>query len=350
MSFNTTTGAFTGTPTTVAGATAYTVTATNASGSASATFTFTVTTSLAAPAFTLSSSSESRTVNIAATGFTVSSTGGAIASFAISPAAPSGMTFNTTTGAFTGTPTSVASATVYTVTATNASGSASATFTFTVIVATCATGGTCVVGDTGPGGGFVFYYLAAGFSCGANFTATGSPTGGLCHYLEVASTTGTVHWTDDVITWAVAAQNTNDVTSVTNDGAAYLNSLGVGLGYQNSLAIVAQGNDSTSAAGAARAYAGGSKSDWYLPSAAELNLLCQWGRGTAPDVTTACSFSGSLNSATYGAASAALISNMYWSSSEGDASNAWQQDFGGVTRVNLRSKAGVNWVRPVRAF
>jgi Putative Ig domain/Protein of unknown function (DUF1566) len=86
---------------------------------------------LAAPAFTLSSSSETRTVNTVATGFTINSTGGAIASFAIS-ATPAGMSFSTSTGALSGTPTTVASATAYTVTATNASGSATQTFTLTV--------------------------------------------------------------------------------------------------------------------------------------------------------------------------------------------------------------------------
>ena len=132
MSFSTSTGALTGTPTTVAGATAYTVTATNASGSATQAFTLTVTEALAAPAFTLSSSSETRTVNTAATGFTINSTGGAIASYAISPSAPAGLTFNTTTGALSGTPSSTQSATTYTITATNATGSATRTFTLTV--------------------------------------------------------------------------------------------------------------------------------------------------------------------------------------------------------------------------
>ena len=131
MSFSTSTGALTGTPTSVAGATAYTVTATNASGSTTATFTLTVTAALAAPAFTLSASSENRTVNTAATGFTINSTGGAIASFAIS-ATPAGMSFSTSTGALSGTPTTVAGATAYTVTATNASGSVTQTFTLTV--------------------------------------------------------------------------------------------------------------------------------------------------------------------------------------------------------------------------
>jgi flagellar motor protein MotB len=134
MSFNTTTGALTGTPNTVAAATTYTVTATNASGSTTRTFTLTVTAALAAPAFTLSASTESRTVNTAATGFTANSTGGAIASFAIS-ATPPGMSFNTTTGALTGTPSTVAPATTYTVTATNASGSTTQTFVLTVTAA-----------------------------------------------------------------------------------------------------------------------------------------------------------------------------------------------------------------------
>ena len=129
MSFNTSTGALTGTPNTVASATNYTITATNASGSATRTFALTVT--VAAPAFTLSASSESRAVNTTATGFTINSTGGAIASFSINTTPP-GMSFNTSTGALTGTPNTVASATNYTITATNASGSATRTFSLTV--------------------------------------------------------------------------------------------------------------------------------------------------------------------------------------------------------------------------
>lgn len=98
---------------------------------------------LAVPAFTLSSASESRTQNTAMTGFTVSSTGGAIASFGISPAAPTGTTFNTSTGTFSGTPSVVAGATAFTITGTNASGSTTQTFTLTVTAPPfTATGGT----------------------------------------------------------------------------------------------------------------------------------------------------------------------------------------------------------------
>ena len=87
---------------------------------------------LAAPAFTLSSTAETKTVNNAITGYTITSTGGTIASYAISPAAPAGITFNTSTGLLSGTPTSTQSATTYTITATNVTGSATATFTLTV--------------------------------------------------------------------------------------------------------------------------------------------------------------------------------------------------------------------------
>jgi hypothetical protein len=134
LSFSASTGRITGTPQATATAVTYTITGNSRSVWVSQTFTLTVTAALAAPAFTLSTSTESRTVNTAATGFTANSTGGAIASFAIS-ATPPGMSFNTTTGALTGTPNTVAAATTYTITATNASGNATQTFTLTVTAA-----------------------------------------------------------------------------------------------------------------------------------------------------------------------------------------------------------------------
>ena len=89
-------------------------------------------TSALAPAFTLSTSSQSVTQNSAITTVTSSSTGGTISSYAISPAAPAGLTFNTSTGQLSGTPTATQGATTYTITGTNAGGSASQTFTLTV--------------------------------------------------------------------------------------------------------------------------------------------------------------------------------------------------------------------------
>ena len=54
----------------------------------------------------------------------------------------------------------------------------------TVTALTCATGGSCIVGDTGPGGGKVFYVRADG----GTFTSTGSDCGTACKYLEAAPT------------------------------------------------------------------------------------------------------------------------------------------------------------------
>jgi hypothetical protein len=92
------------------------------------------TTNEAGPNFSLSSSSESVGQNQAMTGYTITPTGTAIVSFAISPSAPTGTSFSTTTGLLSGTPTTVQSATVYTITSTNAIGTATATFTLTVTV------------------------------------------------------------------------------------------------------------------------------------------------------------------------------------------------------------------------
>jgi predicted RecA/RadA family phage recombinase len=149
---------------------------------------------LAVPAFTLSSTSETKIVNNAISGYTISSTGGTIASYAISPAAPAGITFNTATGFLSGTPTSTQSATTYTITATNASGSATATFALTVsssapsftlssntetrVVTTALAGYTI---DASAGAAITSYSLVGTLPSGLNFSTsngriTGSPT------------------------------------------------------------------------------------------------------------------------------------------------------------------------------
>ena len=204
---------------------------------------------------------------------------------------------------------------------------------------TCATGGACVVGDTGPGGGIVFYVHATGtFNCGVALTST-------CKYLEVAPS-GWNTGTDPTKLWAVAAHQSSDIGTITNDSPAYNNALGIGLGYKNSVAIVNQGNDTTTAAGAARAYGGGSQSDWYLPTTAELNLLCQWAGNVPQSVTTSCT-GVTLNTGT--GASGGFSAGNYWSSSELQANGAWGQFFNnGGQSNNLKSSAIA--VRPVRAF
>lgn len=85
-----------------------------------------------APSITLTPTTEEKTVNTTISGYTITSTGDTITSFSISPAAPAGLTFSSTTGLLTGTPTTVSSATTYTITARNVGGVSAATFVLTV--------------------------------------------------------------------------------------------------------------------------------------------------------------------------------------------------------------------------
>ena len=132
LSFSTSTGRISGTPTTVASARTYTITATNAANTATRTFAITI--NPAAPDFTLSLSTISATTGVAVTGYTVSSTGGTIASYSISPAISNtpGLSFSTSTGRISGTPTAAASSRTYTITATNATSTATRDFSITV--------------------------------------------------------------------------------------------------------------------------------------------------------------------------------------------------------------------------
>ena len=63
---------------------------------------------------------------------TPSVSGGAVNSWTISPALPTGLTIDAATGEISGTPTVVSPSTVYTVTATNAGGSGTGTITIQV--------------------------------------------------------------------------------------------------------------------------------------------------------------------------------------------------------------------------
>ena len=218
------------------------------------------------------------------------------------------------------------------------------------------------VGETGPGGGIVFYVSDGGFNCGSGFTTTGSPLGGLCHYLEAAPTDWSdpgIATQDPLVEWAVAANYTRDVDGepdfiyipVENDDPINNSSTAIGLGYRNSISIVNQGNDASTAAGVARAYSGGSKSDWYLPTSAELNQMCKWAR--AVDWTsdsTRCG-GGTLNLGTgAGLNAAGFVSYYYWSSSERVAEDVWSQGFftSGIQVVHL--KHNPLRIRPIRAF
>jgi hypothetical protein len=164
--FNTTTGAFSGTPTTAA-VTVVTLTATNGTGT-SANFTLTITVAAAgvAPVITNSPLTAAGTVGTPFS-FTVTASG-TPTSFAAAPL-PAGLLFNTTTGVFSGTPTTAA-VTAVILGATNAAGTGNATLTVTI--AASAPPGAAPVITNSP--------LTAAGTVGTAFsftvTASGTPT------------------------------------------------------------------------------------------------------------------------------------------------------------------------------
>jgi hypothetical protein len=167
----------------------------------------------------------------------------------------------------------------------------------------CANGGPCALGETGPGGGKVFYVSSS------NFTSTGSDCGTACKYLEAAPSDHSSQ-----VAWC------SNITS--SLGVSYT---GIGKGMSNTTTA-----DSTCTSGAiqvAADYANNSKTDWHLPSREELNQLY-------------------INRAIVG-----ISAGNYRSSSEVDAGSgsAWAQVFtsgfqGGSSHSNRQ------YVRPVRAF
>jgi hypothetical protein len=102
----------------------------------------------------------------------------------------------------------------------------------------------------------------------------------------------------------------------------------IGTGLANTNAIIAnQGATSTSyAAGLARSYTGGGYTDWYLPSKDELNKLF-------------------LNKTDIGG----FGGYYYWSSTENDGNNAWDQDFNDGSQYS-DNKSNPLSVRAIRAF
>lgn len=164
----------------------------------------------------------------------------------------------------------------------------------------CASGGRCVVGDIGPGGGMVFYAVAKPQKWG--------------RYLEAANPrTWQTGGVDPQYPWC---QNTTTLV-----GAA---GTVIGTGATNTKKILATCTDG--AAVAVHAYQGGGKSDWFLPAKDEL-------------------FQMYLNiNVVFG-----FFPDNYWSSSEFDGTSVWyrQVTFGAQSHT---SKDATFYVRPIRAF
>jgi hypothetical protein len=214
----------------------------------------------------------------------------------------------------------------------------------------------CVVGNTGPGGGIVFYVHPGG----GTFASPGSDCGTTCRYLEAAPSDQSTG-----IVWATSAEfcyNIGSSSSTNNcqrnsvysgDDTAQNNSLtaatGIGQGMANTNQIYARlttaGSVATAnyAAGVAWAYTNNGKTDWHLPSMDEQGELCKYARQqTTGNTSVRCAPSGTLRSG-FSAAT-------YWSSSEHKTFyQAWQQGFNHGLQSTI-SKTATLRVRPVRAF
>lgn len=212
--------------------------------------------------------------------------------------------------------------------------------TTTVPTLSCADGGVCEVGNTGPGGGTVFYVSAS------NFTSTGSDCGTTCKYLEAAPNGWSVGITlqegeiagsatsDPRLKWC---SNNSTLRNATTKTA-------IGDGRSNTT------NGLTCTSGAifhTELYANNGKTDWHLASKDELNQMCKWVRGQAQGAdVTMCNNTGSLNS---GIGASGFSGGTYLSSSEIDAELVHNFLFS-EGELSFYGKFWQDYVRPVRAF
>jgi hypothetical protein len=211
----------------------------------------------------------------------------------------------------------------------------------------CIPGSNCPIGSTGPGGGIVFYDAGSQQSWG--------------RYLEFAPAGWTVGMKNPSFIWCAdgdgsilhLAHSITDVNLKANVGFE------VGKGKANTDLMLA--SCSSGAANTARAYRGGDKNDWYLPSKDELNELCKFAKYQATGkVDVRCDRGTSFRGG--------FVSEYYWSSSESgpgdpciakvngqciaEGRSAWYQTFvlGDNAGQGARSKNTWITVRPIRAF
>ena len=134
----------------------------------------------------------------------------------------------------------------------------------------CADGGVCVLGDTGPGGGVVFYVASTPWGTADPFSAPGTVCDNNCIYLEAAqSNQGRTAW---------CASGPGSASNFYVDAPGTV----IGSGYLNTQAMLGTTNSppTTICAGGAAQVAStptGGLTDWYLPAEDELIALYQAG-------------------------------------------------------------------------
>ena len=133
---------------------------------------------------------------------------------------------------------------------------------------------TFSLGETGPGGGTVYYVNLSGFACGPTLSNT-------CKYIEYAPAlwaSGFPEWTTPTASggWSDSYVLTNGavdpaIPMVTNCTKVIPTSSAIGAGLQNTIALANCAPEN--AAEHVRAYRGGGQSDWAIPTRSELSAL-----------------------------------------------------------------------------
>jgi hypothetical protein len=131
----------------------------------------------------------------------------------------------------------------------------------------CANGGSCVVGDIGPGGGVVFHVITN--TSDSQTAITGYTSGGI--YLEAAP----VGWGNGISVAAGETTGTSYLDPVVNwcNTAFDFNSKGAGIGQGGDNSKKMDANCSSGAGQIAVDLNIGGKDDWYLPSQDELTQM-----------------------------------------------------------------------------
>ncbi len=156
----------------------------------------------------------------------------------------------------------------------------------------CATENICSVGDTGPGGGIVFY-------SGAAFSETGATCATNCHYLEMAPT----GWGNNKPS-SLNGSCGGSIGTATADpsvcplsGSLINTSNSFGSGFANTQTLSASA-DSTSGIYLCTHYSGSDSSagQWFLPSGSELAAL--WNSSLNTNLDSVFYWSSSVTSPT----------------------------------------------------
>jgi methionine-rich copper-binding protein CopC len=196
---------------------------------------------------------------------------------------------------------------------------------FTIYNPTCAQklawGVDCLVGDTGPGGGEVFFTSGLGSS----------------KYMEVGPTTWYDSAARQTFTWC-AGKETQAIPGPGTGGSR-------GIGAANTARIASFCSPNGAAYWITQRNAGGGiggKTDWFLPTKAELNFLCLYARQLPEDAGT-CTNANPLRSG--------FLNQSYWSSTEHNWKYVWYQNFINGGQAYFDGAKGLSlYVRPVRAF